>query len=58
MRVPEAPAAQPFGMRVELRLRRQARTGVVVVGMAARVEVGVLGRPQPVKQRRTPVAGV
>jgi hypothetical protein len=24
----------------------------------ARVEVGVLGRPQPVKQRRAPVAGV
>lgn len=44
MRVPEAPAAQPLGMRLELRLRRQARTGVVEVGMPACVEVGVLGR--------------
>ena len=58
VRVPEAPAADPLGMRGQLRLGRQARAGVVEVDVPARVEVGVLGRPQPVQQRRAPVAGV
>ena len=58
VRVPEAPAAHPLGMGGQLRLGRQARTGVVEVDVPARVEVGVFRRPQPVKQRRAPVAGV
>ena len=58
VRVPEAPAADPLGMRGQLRLGRQARAGVVEVDVPALVEVGVLGRPQPVQQRRAPVAGI
>jgi hypothetical protein len=58
VRVPEAPAVDPLGMCGQLRLGRQARARVIQVGMAARVEVGVLGGPQPVQQRRVPVAGV
>ena len=48
VRIPEAPAVHALGVRGELGLRRQARTGVVEVDVPARVEVGVLGRPQPV----------
>src|SRR5215469_7651316 len=58
MRVPEAPPAHPVGMRAELRPGRQARAGVVEVDVAARVEVGILGRTEPVEQRRALVAGV
>ena len=58
VRVPEDTAADPLGMRGQLRLGRQARAGVVEVDMPGRVEVGVLGGPQPVKQRRAPVAGI
>ena len=49
VRIPEAPAVHALGMRVELRLRWQGGTGVVEVDVAGRVQVGVLGRPQPVK---------
>jgi len=56
VRVPEATAAYPFGMRADLRSGRQARTGVVQVYVPARIQVGVLGRPQPVQQPRAPVA--
>ena len=58
MRVPEALAAHPLGMCGQLRLGGQARTGVVEVHVAARVEVGILRHPQLVKRRRAPVAGV
>ena len=58
MRVPEATAAHPLGMRGQLRLSRQARARVVQVDVPARIKVGILGGPQPVQQRRAPVAGI
>jgi hypothetical protein len=44
-------------VRRQLRLRWEARSGVVQVDVTGRVEVGVLIRPQPVKHSRAPVDG-
>ena len=55
---PKAAIGHSLGMRGQLSPGRQARTGVIEVDVPARVKVGVLGRSQPVKQRRAPVTGI
>ena len=56
--LPKHRPRDPLGMRGQLRQGWQACAGVVEVDVPSRVEVGVVGRPQLVKQRRAPVAGV
>ncbi len=49
VRVAETPAAQPPGVRAQLRVRGEAGAGVVEVGVPARVEIGVFAGAQVIE---------